>query len=75
MEEELARRKAERIAKAKANRKQKEADLILELGGTKIAKQEEMIAVMGLIKPIPEEEAKIMRVLRDIPADEAVIKP
>lgn len=75
MEEELARRKAERIERAKAKRKQREEELVKEVGGTRSAKQDEMNAILGLIKPIADEENKINRVLRDIQSDVAVVKP
>jgi len=74
MEEELARRRAERIAKTNAKRKEREEDLLVEIGDTRGAKQEEMNAVLGLIKQIKDEDNKISRVLKDIQADKAVIK-
>lgn len=66
MEEELARRRADRIAKANARRKGREEELLKEIGDTRGAKQEEMNAVLGLIKPIKDEDNKISRVLKDI---------
>lgn len=75
MEEELARRRADRIAKTNAKRKEREEELLKEIGDTRGAKQEEMNAVLGLIKPIKDEDNKISRVLKDIQADRAVIKP
>jgi hypothetical protein len=74
MEEELVKRRAERIERARANRKELEEALLKEIGDTRSAKQDEMNAIMGLIKPVPDEENKIERVLRDIQPDVAVIK-
>lgn len=75
MEEELSRRRVDRIAKIKQKRKEREEDLMKEMGGTLTNKKDEMNAVLGLIKPIADEENKIFRVLKDIQPDKAVIKP
>lgn len=75
MEEELARRKAERITNAKSRRKEREDELLKETGESRGAKQEEMKAVLGLIKPIQDEDIKIARVLKDIQEDKAIIRP
>lgn len=44
------------------------------MGGTLSSKKEEMAAVLGLLKPINDEENKIFRVLKDIQQDKAVNK-
>lgn len=66
MEEELAKRRAERIANAKNRRQEREDELLKETGESRGAKQEEMKAVLGLIRPIDNEDIKIERVLKDI---------
>lgn len=69
MEEELAKRRAERIANAKNRRQEREDELLKETGESRGAKQEEMKAVLGLIRPVENEDIKIDRVLKDIQRD------
>ena len=55
MEEELQRRRQERIAKVKAKRAEREEDLLAETGEKRGTKQDEMNSVAGLIKPVNDE--------------------